>query len=537
MRKKKGISVVEFAIIMFVFLFVLQSCMSNFESDTSKRKKSEYRSDTLRVLSSSENQILEKEILEYANKNQLKMEIEYADTIDIMQEINSGEKYDAVWSSNSIWLYLIDSKVASVKNSKSLSINPVIFGIKKSKAQELGFVGKEIYTQDLIDAIASKKLKFSMASPISTNSGASAYLGLLQTLAGNPEVLTSEILNRKELKEDLKTFFTGVERTSGSEDFLSESFLQGNYEAVVTYESSLIEMNKELERQGKETLYAIYPVDGVSISDSVLAYIDQKDENKKKAFDQLQSYLLSDEGQKMLLNHGRRTWFGGINKNAPQDIFNPSWGIDTTKYITPVKYPSTSVIEEALNLYQSVLRKPVHVAFCLDFSGSMYGEGYNELKNAMNYVLTEKAKKDYIQFTKEDKIDIFTFSSSVDEAVSKDVGEGTEELLEYIDESEPYGSTAIYDCSIKALNLLKSENRDIYNTSVILMTDGMNNVGSYKDLENSYHSINKDIPIYSITFGSADERELEKIASLTNGKVFDGKADLVKAFKSVRGYN
>ncbi|MBR1748702.1 MAG: VWA domain-containing protein [Bacilli bacterium] len=537
MREKKGISIIEFVVIMFILLFIVQSCMAGMSDKSNKQKKREYRSDTLRILSSSENQVLETEIFEYANKNNLKIDIEYADTIDIMETINSGEKYDAVWSSNSIWLYLIDSKVASVKNSKSLSINPVIFGIKKSKAEELGFVGKEIYTQDLIDAIAAKKLKFSMASPVSTNSGASAYLGLLQTLAGNPEVLTSEILNQSGLKNELKTFFNGVERTSGSEDFLSESFLQGNYEAVVTYESAIIELNKELEKQGKETLYAIYPIDGVSISDSVLAYIDQKDENKKNGFEKLQSYLLSEEGQKMLLNHGRRTWFGGVNANAPKDIFNPSWGIDTTKYITPVKYPSTSVIEEALGLYQSALRKPVHVAFCLDFSGSMYGEGYQELQNAMEYVLTEKARKDYIQFTGEDKIDILTFSSKVDEAVSKDAGEGTENLLDYINESEPYGSTAIYECSIKALDLLKNENKEIYNTSVILMTDGQNNVGTYKDLEKSYQSIKKDIPIYSITFGSADERELNKIASLTNGKVFDGKSDLVKAFKSVRGYN
>ena len=48
---------------------------------------------------------------------------------------------------------------------------------------------------------------------------------------------------------------------------------------------------------------------------------------------------------------------------------------------------------------------------------------------------------------------------------------------------------------------------------------------------------NKDIPIYSITFGSADVEQLEKMAKLSNGKVFDGKSDLVKAFKTVRGYN
>lgn len=91
-----------------------------------------------------------------------------------------------------------------------------------------------------------------------------------------------------------------MERSSGSEDFLEELFLNGNYEAVVTYESSIININKQLQQQGKETLYAIYPVDGVSISDSPFAYIDNKNERAKEIFLDLQSYILSNEGQKII---------------------------------------------------------------------------------------------------------------------------------------------------------------------------------------------------------------------------------------------
>ena len=69
------------------------------------------------------------------------------------------------------------------------------------------------------------------------------------------------------------------------------------------------------------------------------------------------------------------------------------------------------------------------------------------------------------------------------------------------------------------------------------MTDGAANIGSFKDLSKKYKEINKDIPIYSIIFGSASERELNEIANLTNAKTFDGKYDLVTAFKKVRGYN
>ena len=38
-------------------------------------------------------------------------------------------------------------------------------------------------------------------------------------------------------------------------------------------------------------------------------------------------------------------------------------------------------------------------------------------------------------------------------------------------------------------------------------------------------------------FGSADESQLKDIANLTNAKVFDGRTDLLNAFKEVRGYN
>ena len=69
------------------------------------------------------------------------------------------------------------------------------------------------------------------------------------------------------------------------------------------------------------------------------------------------------------------------------------------------------------------------------------------------------------------------------------------------------------------------------------MTDGMANVGSFSELRRVYTKLNKEIPIYGITFGSAREDQLLEISELTNGKVFDGRQDLLLAFKKVRGYN
>ena len=538
-KKSGSFSFIKIIVILWVISFLFSNFSSYLENHfSSNNNNKKHSSDTLYIISSSENKPLDSYIKKFAKKEKINVEIEYADTLDIIAKLNSGEEYDAVWSANSIWNYKLNKSV-SLSESKSMSINPVIFGVKKSKAQELGFVGKDIKTKDILDAIKAGKLKFSMSNPNSTNSGAVAYLGIISTLAGNPDVLTEEIINKDSLKEEIKAFFSGMERTSGDEDYLEELFLNGDYDAVISYESSIININKELEKKKKETLYALYPTDGVSISDSIFALVNNKDDDKKEDFLKIQDYFLSGDGQEVLASLGRRTWYGGTTDTADKKVFNPKWGIDTTKLISPLKYPSDAVINKALNLYQEELRKPIHVVFCLDYSGSMSGSGYRDLVSAMEYILDyDRASIDNIQFNSKDKIDIIPFESYADTVWSTNNGDETKELINRIKYKSPSGATALYTAAINALELLSKDTDTSYNKSIILMTDGdPNEYSSFYDLEKKYKKLNSSIPIYSITFGSAKERYLEQIAELTNAKVFDGKTSLIEAFKEVREYN
>ena len=399
-------------IIIFIGANVINDVINSVISYERKNNDSYvYSDDVFSLITTPENKVMEDTIKTFMVKNGYNIEIVYADNLEIVDKVNSGIKYDAIWASNSIWLDSLSG--VSTSDSKSTSITPITFGIKKSKASELGLIDKNVTMKDILELIKNKQLTFSMANPITTNSGASSYLNILSTLAGNPDVITSKDLENDKLKEDLKEFFSGLVRTSGDEDFLETSFINGDYDAAFTYESSIININKELERQGKEILYAIYPVDGVSICDSPLVYINNRNDKKRQAFLKLQDYILSGEGQDILLNLGRRTWYGGTTTLAPSDLFRKDWGIDTTKYISPIKYPSSDVIKEALLLYQTRLRKPVHVVFCLDYSGSMYGSGIEELIDAMDYIFTDKANSNMIQFSSEDKIDVLAFNSSV----------------------------------------------------------------------------------------------------------------------------
>ncbi|MBO4816434.1 MAG: substrate-binding domain-containing protein [Clostridia bacterium] len=254
--RKRNIRI--FIIIFIILLFIIISAGNKVTKNIDIEKTNKI--NEFRIISSSENEDLENILLNYAKQNDINLTIDYAGTIDIMDRLNSGEEYDAVWTSNSIWLYMLNSNV-KVKNSKSTSINPVVFGIKKSKAQELGFIGKDVYMKDILGAIQNGKLKFNMSSATQTNTGATAYLGFLTTLAGNPEILKEEDLQNETLKENVKDIFSGVTRSSGSDEFLEEMFLNGDYEAVVTYETSIININKKLEKNGKEPLYIVYAKD------------------------------------------------------------------------------------------------------------------------------------------------------------------------------------------------------------------------------------------------------------------------------------
>lgn len=527
MNKSRYIGITIFCLLIFSFIFVLSVAMINLSTEITK--------ENIRIISSTDNRDLENILYDYAEENNINISIDYAGTLEIMEKLNSGEKYDAVLASNSMWLYMLDN--ISTIDSKIISMNPVVFGIKKSKAEELGFVGNEVKLEDILNAIKNGKLKFAMTSATQTNTGACAYLGFLSVLSDNPEILTEDYLNDENIKENLKTLFSGVNRTSGSEEFLEEMYINGDCDAIVTYETAIIDINKKIEDK-EDTIYAVYTQDGVSISDSVFAYLGKSNTPNEEAFLKLQSYLLSNEGQSELVKVGRRVWYGGIKEDVDKEVFNPEWGIDTTKYLTPIKFPSTQVIKKALGIYQSELRKPTHIVFALDYSGSMTGSGIEELRGAMDFILTEeKAAENYLQFSAKDKISFIMFSSTVDKPISIKNGIETKEILETINTKVPRGGTNIYDTVTNSIELLDKEDLNKYNVSIVLMTDGEGNDGSYNNMVNTIEKSKNKIPVYSIMFGNADSEQLNRIANLTSGKVFDGRTNLLEAFKIVRGYN
>lgn len=496
--------------------------------------------ETIHILSGSENKELEEILKECEKKTGVDIEMTYKGSVDIMHILKEGaDGYDAVWPASGLWISLGDTGHL-VKHDESVSTTPVVFGIKQSIVEELGLAGKDVSVKDILEMIRAGKFSFCMTSATQSNSGASAYIGFLYALLDKKEALTSEDLSDENLKQNISDLLSGVDRSSGSSDWLKDMFLAGNFDAMVNYECLIIDANEKLVEEGKEPLYVIYPYDGLSLADSPLGYVDHGNDRKEEAFLKVQEYLLSDEVQKQIEATGRRVDYNGVS-DENKAVFKEEWGIDVDRILSPITMPSEKVLLKALNLYQTSFRKPSLNVYCLDFSGSMSGEGRDQLIEAMaQVILQENAEANLLQAEEDDVNIVITFDSDIKNIyVLEDTdAKEFENLYHTLEQEEPGGGTNMYAAAAKGLQMI-ADSYDVrnYTPAIILMTDGVSMDGDKEYFTNLYGKFGMDVPVFSIMFGDAQSQQLDELAQITNARVFDGREDLVSAFRNVKGYN
>lgn len=185
---------------------------------------------------------------------------------------------------------------------------------------------------------------------------------------------------------------------------------------------------------------------------------------------------------------------------------------------------SATVIDSALNVYQTALRKPSWTIWVVDYSGSMSGEGKNGVVKGLNAALDpDQAKKSYIEPASGDVNILIPFETEAHRPV-KATGTSTSDLLHEADAADASGGTDIYEGLLSALDELPSESEaSQYTTAIVLMTDGRSNSDHQDEFESAYKSRGRDLPIFSIMFGDADPSQLKSLATLSNAKVFDGR--------------
>ena len=490
----------------------------------------------------SENTVMEPIVQEFCKSRNATCSFTYKGSLDIGLDLQgkSGVAEDAVWPASSVWIDMFDG-ARRVSHATSIAQMPVILGVRRSRAEALGWTGKAVRMSDILAAVESGQLKFLMTSATQSNSGASAYLAMLSSAVAGQRVLQSADLDDPAVRKTVAGLLQGVERSAGSSGWLADLYVQSaqggtDYDAMWNYEAILKETNDKLRATGKEPLYAIYPADGVAIADSPLGFVDHgRGADAEKFFLDLIDFLQSRPIAQRIADTGRRIPLHPEINAKPE----PDWNFDPTRLVTAIRMPEPTVIRQALILYQEALRKPSLTALCLDFSGSMQGAGEEQLQQAMTFLLTPKAASEVlVQWSPEDRIVVIPFDAGV-----RHTFEGTgkpddqSKLLAEVAGERADGGTDMYGCAESALTrFAQTPDSGRYLPAIVIMTDGRSQ-GSASGFLDDWRQAPVRVPVFGITFGDADPQQLKALAEKTGGRVFDGKGDLAGAFRAARGYN
>ena len=482
------------------------------------------------ILAGSELKDLEAAIVATGKGAGVEVKLSYAGTLDIVERINAGERFDAILPPNGAYpaLALTTKPLARDK----LFYSRIALGVKAAKLTELGWDKKPPGWNEIAQAAGSGKLRFAMTNATSSNTGMSALFAVASASAGKSEDLAAADVN----EGVIKAFLAGQRLTAGSSGWLAESYAKSpdSVDAMINYEAVILRVNERLPAD--QRLTPVYPRDGMISADYPL----------------------------MLLNADKRNDYAKLvaalkAKPFQHDALGPAFLRPANPEVAPVaalplgtvaelSFPNRlEVIDAVLAAYQAQWRRPSTSIFVLDISGSMKGDRIQSMREALKVLAgadPNSAAARYAAFQARERVVLLAFDDRVEPPVwvrfeGKDLEASRAALRARADALSPRGGTAIFDALDVAEKLAQEERQrepDRF-VSIVLLTDGENNAGMSFDEFRGRYAATAPASVFPILFGEGNVAQMQELASVTGGREFDGRsARLTQVFREIRGY-
>ena len=453
----------------------------------------------------------------------ISVELEYMGTLDGTEAVMAGEgDYDATWFPSNAYMSLFDEKSSLVSQETSIMRTPVVLGVKAERAAELGWEEQSPTWAEVVDAAESGEFAYGMSSPVSSNSGFSTLVELATALSGTGAAITADDVTA--VAADLTRFAQGQALASGSSGWLMEAYDKdaSAVDGVFNYESLILQ---------DENLVEVIPQDGVITADYPLTLLAGRGEDAEAAYRALVDYLRRDDVQRRIADETlRRT---------------DATTADDAVAAFEIPFPNRlETVRALLSSWVSDVRKPANMVFQIDTSGSMEGARLDALKAALVSLTDTGADgtTSLLTFQPRETVHFVEFASEVKSEKDLEVAADGDlsEVRSYVEGLSTAGNTAIYGTLQRSLELAAQSRSGDNVTSVVLFSDGENtDWPSIVEFSSWYEATPEvqGIPVYAILFGEASRAEMEQLAELTGGRVFDAAdGDLTSAFKEIRGY-
>ncbi|MBC8737123.1 VWA domain-containing protein [Paraburkholderia sp. UCT31] len=453
---------------------------------------------------------------------------------------NAGQ-YDCGWFSHNKYLLLNDAVKSQVKASERIMSSPVILGVKAEKAKALGWTADNTTWADVAKAAKAGAFTFAMTSPASSNTGMSALIGVTSALSGADSAITPASIQ----KVELSGFGKGQILFSDSSGWLTTAFVSSlsdpkGPDGMINYESELLKVNATKNAN----LTLIYPKEGIITADYPLMLFNPA---KKAQFDKVVAFFKRDDIQKWLMENTYR--------RPVSPTVTPDAARFGTHLLVDVPFPgNAAVLDDLLISYLDKQRKPAHDYFVLDTSGSMGDNGgIEQLRNALVNLAGNDTSLSgrFSRFRLREKVTIIEFAGGIKSIQTFSMGENGQVMAETLKTFKDYasnlnagGGTAIFGAVEKAYALAAADadKEPGYLQSIVVMTDGQSNEGPTPDDFAQFYnspaaSDMKHVRVFGVLFGSdADKTQIQGLATMTGGAVFDGSTSLSSVFKKIRGY-
>ncbi len=479
-----------------------------------------------RILAGSELKDVAELVSAFGRTQNVNVVFEYTGTLDAVDRLAEKNNFDAVWLSHGKYLQLVSGVKSQIKASEKIMYSRVVLGVKPEVAKSLGWRSGKIGWADVVEATKAKKFHFAMTNPTGSNTGFVALAGLAAELSGKGDAMEEKDIPSSKLKE----FFSGQSLTAGSSGTLADMFVANpnRVDGIINYESVI----RSMVAKGLP-LEVIIPKEGVITADYPLMLLANSP--KAEFYTRLVDYLRSPSTQKQIADTTFRT---------------PLAGSDSTEVVNELPFPaSLKVVDAILKGFLNQFSLPVSSFFVLDVSGSMRGERLENLKQAMLGLSTADASSGgrFSLFRDREQIEITPFSTQSHGSSQFSLTENTEtnrqilaDLSSRINQLEAEGGTAIFstiaDVYPKAQAILAEGKRTV---SIVLLTDGANTNGIGMDAFKRFIAEKGEpkVPVFAILFGDAKQSEMQELATVTGGRVFDARTTkLTRVMKDIRTF-